>query len=121
MWRKNIEKVSAYLDKSLDSYLDFSFRDDSDADPGFLLPGTSKDPLPISQSRSIHVESDTSGESFEVSSSADDVSDANNNNDQWYENWDDIPELQFDSSASEIQLNIPNSARENPIQIFEML
>lgn len=61
MSRKNIEKVCAYLDESSGSYSDFSFQDDSDADPNYLLPGTSHDSLPTTrQSQSIHVESDIS-------------------------------------------------------------
>lgn len=36
-------------------------------------------------------------------------------------NWEDIPDFQFDSSTSGTKLNIPDSAKDNPIQIFSML
>lgn len=45
----------------------------------------------------------------------------NYNDDQWCENWEDIPDFQFDNSTSGVKLNIPDSAKDNPIQIFEML
>lgn len=38
--------------------------------------------------------------------------------DQWYENWEDIPDFQFDNSMSGIKLNIPDSAKDNPLQIY---
>jgi len=35
--------------------------------------------------------------------------------------WEDIPDFQIDNSISGIKLNIPDSAKDNPIQILEML
>lgn len=44
-----------------------------------------------------------------------------NNDEQWYEDWADIPDFQFDNSRSGIKLNIPDSAKDNLLQIFEIL
>lgn len=125
MSRNNIDKVRKYLDESFDSF-DFSDQDDSDVDPDFSLPSTRQDSSPRAgpSHTFTNTESDTSNESFEVSSSDnDDYNNANNNDDddQWYENWEDIPDFQFDNSMSGIKLNIPDSAKDNPLQIFEML
>lgn len=96
MSNKNMEKVCAYLDESSDSYSDFSDQDDSDADLDFSLPSTSQNSLSkVGPSHTLtNNESDTSNESFEVSSSDDEnVNIPDNNDDQWYENWEDIPDF----------------------------
>jgi len=122
MSRNNIDKVRKYLDESFDSS-DFSDQYDSDVDPDFSLPSTRQDSSPRAgpSHTFTNTESDTSNESFEVSSSDnDDYNNANNNDDddQWYENWEDIPDFQFDNSMSGIKLNIPDSAKDNPLQIY---
>lgn len=127
MSRNNIEEMRKYLDESFDSS-DFSDQDDSDVDPDFSVPSTRQDSLPRAgpPHTFINTRSDTSNESFEVNSSSSDNDDNNNannndNDDQWYENWEDIPDFQFDNSMSGIKLNIPDSAKDSPIQIFEIL
>lgn len=126
MSRNNIKKVRQYLDESFDSS-DFSHQDDSNVDLDFSLPSTRQDSLPRAGSSHTFTNtgSDTSNESLEVSSSDSDNDDYNNannndNDDQWYKNWEDIP-FQFDNSMLGIKLNIPDSAKDNLIQIFEML
>ncbi|KAL4126309.1 hypothetical protein QTP88_010531 [Uroleucon formosanum] len=102
MSRNNIEKVRKYLDESFDSS-DYSDQDDSDLDPDFSLQSLRPDSLSRAGPSHTNTGSDTSNESFEVSSSDTDNNDnnnANNNgNDQWYENWEDIPDFQFDNSV----------------------
>ncbi|KAL4082669.1 hypothetical protein QTP88_029730 [Uroleucon formosanum] len=118
-------KVRKYLDESFDSS-DYSDQDDSDFDPDFSLQSLRQDSLSRAGPSHTNTGSDTSNESFEVSSSDTDNNDNNNannngNDDQWYENWEDIPDFQFDNSMSGIKLNIPDSAKDNPLEIFDML
>ncbi|XP_025421253.1 piggyBac transposable element-derived protein 4-like [Sipha flava] len=123
MSQKNIEKVCDYLDESLESDSDeFSFVDDSDADPDYSFPCSNKNMLPTPSSSNVEVQAETSGEeSFEVSSSNSDNSVPETDDDQWVENWVDIPDFQFNSSDSGIKLDIPDHAKDNPLHSFEML
>lgn len=70
MSRNNIEKVRNYLDESFDSS-DFFDQDDSDVDPDFSVSSTIQDSLPRAgpSHTFTNTGSDTSNESFEISSS----------------------------------------------------
>lgn len=115
--------MCGYLDESFESDSDsLSFVDDSDIDPDYKFPSNNKNVLPTPSGSNAEIQDESSGEeSFEVSSSDSDNSIPENDNDQWVENWVDIPDFQFNRSDSGIKLDIPDHAKDNPLHIFEML
>jgi len=53
-----------------------------------------------------------------VDDSSSESSDDNSDTDSWVEDYADIPDYAFDDSLSGIKLNISESSREFPIEIF---
>jgi len=92
---------------------DFSIFDDSDDDPNFYPPNQQP-----TQPQMINLsDDDNSVESTSSDDSSDDVSDT----DSWCDILENITHFSFDTSRAGVKINIPETARNNPIEIFESL
>jgi len=92
---------------------DFSIFDDSDDDPNFCPPNQQpKQPQMLNLS-----DDDNSVELTSSDDSSDDVSDT----DSWCDILENIPDFSFDASRSGVKINVQETARNNPVEIFETL
>jgi len=114
--------IEQFLSDELDS--DESIMYDSDADPEYIPGGnklqscqetsTSNTFVPVGGS-----DSDDDDISVEVSSSDEDCDWSDS--DLWVDTEKDIPDFNFDSTLSGIKINVPESARDSPIDLFKLL
>lgn len=59
-----------------------------------------------------------SDDDISVDETSSESSNNNSDTDSWVKDWTDIRDFEFDDSSSGIKLNISESAREFPIEIF---
>jgi len=131
--------VNQLLDEDFDSYdSDISMIDDSDADPNFYPPvvaenGGSTRSSPdesnydLSNSNAlVHQRQnlDLSDDEYSTevsSSSSSDESEKNDEDSDWVDDYKTIFDFKFNSNSSGIKLNILESAKESPIEIFNQI
>ncbi|XP_025200925.1 piggyBac transposable element-derived protein 4-like [Melanaphis sacchari] len=114
--------IEEFLDESFES--DISNVYDSDADPEYR-PGENNTNINFagpSQSLELTSADDPSAdESFSESSSDSSDDEPIDNSNLWVNNYLDIPDFGFNSDSIGIKLEINESARDNPIEIFKQI
>jgi len=131
--------VNQLLDEDFDSYdSDVSMIDDSDADPNFYPPGVAENGVStrsspdesnydLSNSNALvpqrqNLDLSDNEYSTEVSSSSSsDESEKNDEDSDWVDDYKTIFDFKFNSNSSGIKLNILESAKESPIEIFNQI
>lgn len=129
MNRRQISEIQNYLNESDSGSSLFSCGDDSDNDPSYEQPRPHSQSLPpvrcsfdsgddcgpeLTGSNNYQ----NSDDNLSVDDSSSESSDDNSDTDSWVEDYADIPDYAFDDSHSGIKLNISESSREFPIEIF---
>lgn len=118
--KKTIEE---FLDESFEDESDISNVYDSDADPEYR-PGENNTNINfIGPSQSLETSADdpSADESFSESSSDNSDDEPVDNSNLWVNNYLDIPDFGFNSDSIGIKLEINESARNNPIEIFKQI
>jgi len=126
--------VNQLLDEDFDSYdSNISIIDDSDADPNFYplgvaengsissSPDVSMDNLPNSNVLVHQIQNLSDDEySTEVSTSSDE-SEKDDDDSEWVDNCKTISDFEFNSNSSGIKINILESAKDSPIEVFNQI
>lgn len=127
--------VNQLLDEEYDSYdSNISIIDDSDADPNFYPPGVAEKGS-INSSPDVSMDDPSNSNvlvmpqiqnlsddeySTEVSTSSDE-SEKDDEDSEWVDNYKTISDFEFNSNSSGIKINILESAKDSPIEIFNQI
>lgn len=127
--------VNQLLDEDYDSYdSNISIIDDSDADPNFYPPGVAEKGS-INSSPDVSMDDPSNSNvlvmpqiqnlsddeySTEVSTSSDE-SEKDDEDSEWVDNYKTISDFEFNSNSSGIKINILESAKDSPIEIFNQI